>query len=232
MKKPFVFLILFIGLPALAAELTMMDLTIPQFDVAGRMIRRLKADSATGSFEEPKLRDGVVEFFRPQDANPERLATLDFAEAIYHRLAGVIDGDNHIRVISPKGNLSGDGFQYQLTLGKLILRSTVVIELPTAHITGEKAEALISQSAADQDFTISQATVTGGVVVTGIKSEKFNFDRAETASAVYTASDGKLRLASPVVCWRASEKIVAGATEITIDVGNRPKQALGANDRL
>lgn len=63
-------------------------------------------------------------------------------------------------------------------------------------------------------------------MVTGVKNEKYKFDRAETESAIYTASDGMLRLSSPVICWRDGEKIQVGAEEISIDVRKKPDQPI------
>jgi len=196
----------------------MLKLTIPQLDAAGHMIRRLKAESATGPLKTPKLSMGVVEFFRPQETNPEKLATLRFNEAVYHSTEEIINGDCLINLDSPRGDLNGVGFNYQLITGKLVLKSSVVIDLPNAHVTGETAEAFFNQNTAIQDSFIQQATISGKVTVTGIKSDKYPFDRAETAKAVYTASDGLLRLSSPVICWRNGQQIQASANEISVDV--------------
>jgi len=137
MKRLCIFVTLMASLSAFAAELTIKDLIVPQLDGAGRMIRRLKADSAIGPLEKPRLSNGVVEFFLPQDPNHGKQASLFFLEATYHRSAEMIEGDGQISLISTKGDLSGKGFQYQLISGKLILKSSVIIDLPTAHITGK-----------------------------------------------------------------------------------------------
>lgn len=71
---------------------------------------------------------------------------------------------------------------------------------------------------------ISYAAMEGGVVVTGIKKgEKYTFDRAETASATYSAIDDTLTLASPVTTWTNSVKSVIEGQEIKIKMG-RPNQ--------
>jgi hypothetical protein len=227
MKRLCICLTLLAGSVVAAAELTIKDLSIPQLDVTGRMIRRLRADSASGPLEKPKLSNGIVEFFRLQNSVSDSVSTLHFTDATYQRFAEIIEGDGQIRFDSPKGILSGNGFQYYLAPCRLTLKSAVVIDLPAAHITGKEAEAFFSQSAPDQDFIIKQATILGGVVVTGIKNEKYNFDRAETESAIYTASDGMLRLSSPVVCWRDGEKILIGAGDggISIDLRKKPDRA-------
>lgn len=221
MKKPLLALLLVCQVASHGAELSVKGLNVPQFDAEGRMSRRLKAESATGPADTPKLQNGNVEFFDVAHDNPLPTAKLGFVDAIYHRASAIVDGDGQVHLTSARGDIAGEGFTYELDSGKLLLRSAVTLQLPTATVSAKEGQAVFAQEGQSNGFVISRASLTGGVVVTEIKSDKYNFDRAETESAVYNSNDGKLRLASPVICWRGGEKTIVGAEEITIDVGSQ-----------
>ena len=201
----------------------MKELRIPELDSSGRLIRRLTAASATGSFDLLKLVNGAVEFYPLQSLDALTLGTLDFDDALFHRSIGVINSGGRVHFISSQGELAGIGYRYELTQGRLVLNSSIVLNLPMAHITGNQAEANLVQPSSARDFIISDATISGGVIVTGINSEKYKFDRAETASATYTGNDDVLTLASPVTLWSKGQKSVIEAQEIKINI-ERPNQ--------
>ena len=98
----------------------------------------------------------------------------------------------------------------------------MVVDLPDAHIAGGTADVFLVQGSVNPDSLISKANISGGVVLTGIKSDRYKFDRAETASANYTASDGIIVLASPVTCWFAGKKVPIESKDIRIDTRNSP----------
>lgn len=209
-----------INAAAEGVEFAMGDLNIPQYDAAGHLIRRLRAESMTGSVQQPLLKNGLVVFFRPVDPPGESIGTLDFSEALYERSKGVIESEGAVRLTSLKGKLSSHGFRYELAQGRLILKSDVSVDLPAGHIVGKHGEVLLSQELTHREYIVSRATIEGDVVATGISDEKYAFDRAETQLAVYTEEDGLLRLASPVTTWIKGEKsIVEG--DIKINVGRQ-----------
>ncbi len=212
--------------PGSAKELMIKDMTVPQFDAAGHMFRRLRAEAATGSHEEPKLTKGVVEFF-PATGAKEKTAALDFEEAVYHRATGIISGTGRIHLACPQGEISGVGFRYELSTGHLTLTSTVVMETSLARIEAGQGEAFHTQGAEGKEFSVTKAVLSGGVAATGIKNPKVPYERLESESGIYTAADGMVRLASPVVAWEKGQKTIMQAADISFFVG-QPKAPASA----
>jgi hypothetical protein len=189
--------------------------------------QRLTAESASGTFERPTLKHGIVEFLATDSASA-KVATFSFDDAVFRRPIGVVSGEGHASYRSGKGDLSGDGFQYRLSDGHLELKSHVVLARGAMVIEGQQGEAFLSQISSGKEWIVTKAKIDGGVVITGVDPEKYKFDRAETASIVYTEADGVLILASPVTCWSGTSKTVTEANEIKIvDLAPKPKQSPG-----
>lgn len=202
-----------------ARELMIKEMSLPQFDEAGRMTRRLTSDAVSGTFEEPHLARGTVEFFRTKGGAPEKVATLEFSDAVCQRALGIISGKGRVHLKSPAGEVSGEGYVFEMATGRLRLTSKVVIDFPLAHVEGAEGEVFFVQAAPDEEYAISQATLSGGVVASGFKSPAYPFERAETSTATYSAGDGALRLATPVTGWSKGQKSVVDAKEILFLVG-------------
>lgn len=210
-----------------AQELSITKLTVPVFDGAGHMTQRLTAESGSGTFEMPTLKQGVVEFLAA-DGTSAKVATFSFDDAVFRRPIGVVSGEGHASYRSETGGLSGNGFQYRLSDGHLELKSHVVLSLGAMLIEGQQGEAFLSQISPGKEWIVAKAKIDGGVVITGIDAEKYKFDKAETASIVYTETDGVLILASPVTCWSGTSKMVTEANELKIiNVPSKRKQSPG-----
>jgi len=206
MKLRFLLPVLVLASVMPAAELTINALDVPFFDPSGHLLRRLKAETATGSLQKPVLKNGRVEFFSSEPADRELLGTLTFAEARYDHKSSVVESDGPVHLTFPQGTMTAIGFRYDLPAGKLILKSAVVLDFPEAHVTGDEGEILLIEDKIDRRLLVSSATIRRNVVITEIKSNAFKIDRAETASAIYRGSDQQLSLASPVTGWRNGEK--------------------------
>jgi len=109
--------------------------------------------------------------------------------------------------------------------GHLTLRSEVVLQTPSAHVVAKEGYAFLAKDPNASRFGVATATLSGGVIVTGAVVEKLHFDRAETESVTYTASDEMLTLASPVTTWSGDKKSVAGAQRIQFYVGEPTNQS-------
>lgn len=204
------------------------DLSVPEYDAAGNLRWRLKAASAEGTFEDPKLNHGQVELFDDHAEAVPLVGVLSFIEAIYHRTRGKIEGERHIRYRASEGTLDGDGFTYRLSNRHLNITSEVVLESPSARVMSRKADAVLAQNATGAIVGITRAQLSGHVTVTWVPGTKHRFDRAETESAVYTGADGMLELKSPVTTWSRGNKAVINGSEIKIFIGGLPNQRSGS----
>jgi hypothetical protein len=185
-------------------------------NAAGQDNRRLKAETLVDALTDtPKLHNGTVEFFQPP--NPQRVAILDFVDAVLHKTAQQIDGDGPVHLTSVQANLAGRGFLYDHPSGHLQLRSEVAIDVGTTHVTGTRGEAIFSKTSTGPDQLVEGATISGGVVLTGYKSSDpmLQFDRAETDNAVYSAIGDQITLAPPVHFFKNGVQIAEGATAAT-----------------
>ncbi|HEX2853484.1 MAG TPA: hypothetical protein VHO24_09610 [Opitutaceae bacterium] len=218
-----------LGGTVFAAEVVVQGMIVPQFDQAGRMVRRLNAESAVGGLtEKPRLKNAFVEFFSAADASPERIATLDFQDGVYDRARQTVTGAGHVVLRSRKGDVAGDGFEYDLVRNRLVLKSSVGIDVEGVHAAGNEAEVFLSQTS-NQEALITKAVVRSGVVVTGSGNPKIDFDRAATESATYTAANETVVLASPVDVWKDGKRISTAGSEIKIYVG-RARTAAPASE--
>lgn len=204
----------------LAEESLLKGLSVVESDKAGHLVRRLKAVSAVGSFAEPKLLDGKVEFFDVRNTESVPVGVLSFAEALYRRTRSEIEGTGRISYRSAQGMLQGDGFHYRMAEHRLVLKSNVVLEMSAGRAISKAGDALLRSDEKGSGVSgLVQARMTGGVILMRTPDAKYPFDRAETASAVYTAADGMLTLASPVTMWSGEKKSEASAEEIRLFVG-------------
>ena len=190
----------------LHAQLGVIDLDLPVFDSSGRLVRRLKAASGTGSLKVSVLKSGTVEFFGTESATPEKIGTLTFDIATYQAATEIIESEGPMQLRFANGILSAVGFRYELLKGRLILKSAVVLDSAEAHAVGREGEILLSQEKNDRDMLVSVATIRGDVVITEIKIDDVAVERVETASATYTGSDGLLRPAVPVIMWNQGKR--------------------------
>lgn len=216
--------LLLCALPCLlrGVEFSVGNLDLPLFDASGRLVRRLTAASATGSLDVPVLKTGTVEFFGADGAEPGKIGTLSFADATYHKSAGVIESDGPMQLRFAKGTIAAVGFRYELLTGQLILRSAVVLDFPEAHTTGREGEVFLTQNKADRDMLVSSAVIRGDVTITEIKVSEIKADRVETTSASYTGSDETLRPASPLTTWTEGKKGQLSG-EMKLRLGRHPQ---------
>ncbi|MEO7412751.1 MAG: hypothetical protein ABIZ81_05280 [Opitutaceae bacterium] len=194
------------------------DLDLPLFD-EGRLVRRLMAASADVSGDVSVLKSGTVEFFGPDAAKPERIGTLTFADATYHKAAGVIESDGPMLLHFANGTVAARGFRHELLAGRLLLKSAVVLDFPEARVTGLEGEVLLLQEKKAQDMLVSSATIRGDVAITEFKVKEIDGDRLETTAATYTGSDSMLRPASPVSMWTNGKKTGEAGGKISFRVG-------------
>jgi hypothetical protein len=196
------------------AEYSVGGLDLPMIDASGRVVRRLRAVSGSGSYDVPRLQTGTVKFFDPTGKNPGEIGTLSFADATFHRATNVIESDGPMKLDFEKGTITAIGFRYDLSAGRLVLKSAVALDLAEAQVNAREGEVILTENKADGDILVSSATLRGDVTITEIKVKGIQFDRIETTSAVYTGSDDILRPAAPMITWTKGS--LGGKIEIPI----------------
>ena len=203
------------------------NLDLPLFDPWGRLVRRLKAASASApgrSIDVLVLKSGTVEFFDPDGAVPEKIGTLTFDDATYRKADEVIESDGPMLLQFANGTVAAVGFRYEILSGRLWLRSAVALNFPEAHITGREGEILLTQNKADRDFLVSSATIRGDVTITEFKLKELNADRLTTTHATYTGHDSMLRPAVPIGMWLKGAQIGdMGAEDFSIPIARKSK---------
>jgi hypothetical protein len=211
-----------------AAELkvTVKSISAPVYDDSGHLIRWLKAEGGSGSDQNSSLKRGSLEFFTPA-GGAVAVSRLDFDDAIFQRQRQQIAGDGHVIYRAPEGQIEGVGFRYEIPAAHLQLRSRVVLTTPNGSVSSQEGEAIMAQDKGKTVTGLVEARLKGSVLFTKAPGAKYDFDRAETASAVYTGADGILTLASPVTTWRGGEKSVLNAGEIQIVLGKLPNKTPG-----
>lgn len=206
-----------ISLGAAEVSFVVRDLSLPVFDLAGNLVRRLKADSGTG-LNSPRLDNGRVEFFRPGSDQPT--GVLTFAQALYASREERISGAGTIELVAPLATISGRGYECQLETGRLELRSDVTVFDERFRMKGEHAKVDFDPKQID---LIRAATVTGNVTVEPLATAAF--DRAHTESARFSAAEQKIFLKNPVTVWRKGEKALwekPGSEFLEIDLSEKP----------
>ena len=218
---------LVLGSSAWAVEATLKNMVVPEFDAAGRMIRRFKAEAATGWLtEKAQLRNGVIEFFETSSGGDVQVATLCFKDAVYERAHQTLEGEGHVALSSTKGDMAGEGFFYDIGHSRLLLKSAVTIDHNGVHVTGNSGEVILAQAPSTKDALIKEATLKGGIVVSGKLDPKLDIEKAESERAVYTGNDEIITLSSPITIWRKGIKTPAESDSITLYVGkgSRPTE--------
>lgn len=209
-----------------AVEATLKNMVVPEFDTSGRMVHRIKAETATGAVSAiSQLKKGSIEFFEVSSSGNAPVATLDFNEAIYDRSAQIVEGGEHVALRSPKGDVAGEGFHYDIARSRLVLKSAVTVDHNGVHLAGNSAEIILAQAPSAKDALIKVATLKGGIVVSGKLDPNLEVDKIESDRAVYTATDEIITVSSPVYIWRNGVKTPAESDSITIYVGKGPRPA-------
>jgi len=211
-----------ISLGAAEVSFVVRNFSLPVFDSAGHLIRRLKADSGTG-LDSPRLDNGRVEFFRPGSDQPT--GVLTFAQALYASRAERISGDGTVKLVAPMATISGRGYECQLETGLLELRSEVTVFNERFRMNGEHAKVDFDPKQSD---LVREATVTGNVTVEPLATASAAFDRAQTESARFSAAEQKIFLKSPVTLWKKGEKGLwekPGSEFLEIDLNEKPAVA-------
>lgn len=222
--KTCLFLLLFLAVShVMAFEWVVQGFSASEFDAESRIVRRLTAASATGSYTDPKLTDGRVDFLSGEGAQEPR-GVLSFADAVYHRGQSEIEGVGRVSYRTAEGELQGEGFKYELTRNHLALNAKVLLQAPVGRVTASEADGILAQDAKDGVAGIVQAKLTGNVVFIRASGAATDIERAEAPSAVYTGADGMLRLASPVTTWVNGQKVVTTAEDLRVRIGTIPSQ--------
>jgi hypothetical protein len=171
-------------------------LTLPLFDPAGRMTRRLTGE-VSGTLQESKLTNAVVEFFSSETPEGRAVAWLELDAAVYRRAESAVRGPGELRFRSATEKVSGKDYRYDLTGDRFSLRNGFRIELADGTIEGREADVRLGWL--NGDVVIEEFEARGNIVFIPKDPEVLkNFDRAHTERAWYAGSDDVLRLAVPV----------------------------------
>ncbi len=209
-----------------AVEATLKNMIVPEFDAAGRMIRRVKAETAIGGLGgKSQLKNGVIEFFEASGGGDEQVATLNFKDAAYDRAHQTVEGEGRVTLSSAKGDVAGEGFFYDIGRSRLLLKSAVTIDHNGVRVTGNSGEIILAQAPSAKEALIKEATLKGGITVSGKLDPKLEIEKAESERAVYTANDEIITLSSPIFIWRKGIKAPAESDSITIYVGKGSRPA-------
>lgn len=201
-----------------AREFSFENLNMPVFGEAGDVEQILTAERGFGQFDRPVLKGGVIEFYTSQGEIVGKGSKLIFDEAIFVRGEEVVKGSGLIRFQSPRGDLSGIGFTYDIEGKKLTLHSHVVAHFEGTEVVGQSAEAVIRKETPNEKWSIDEAVIMGDVVATGFPERSDKIDRVETDQAKYTRHDGILVLSSPIHFWINGERVEADADEFRINL--------------
>ena len=215
---------------AWAAEVAVKNLILPEFDPNGRMFRRLKAETAFGSsIEKSRLENGRFEFFETSDSNGSLAGALSFKDAVYDRAQQIVESDGHVALTSAKGDVAGEGFVYEIGGSRLRLKSAVVINHNGVRVTGDSGEVLLAKGPSADEALIKQATLQGGIVMSGKLDAKLDVEKIEGERAVYLAKEETITLSSPIYIWSKGERKMAEGESMTIYVGKGRRPAGKAN---
>lgn len=193
-------------------------LSLPILDEAGRATRRLTGD-VSGSRDGLKLTGAVVDFFAPENLTAPPVARLFVDEATYLRAESAVAGEGELRFRSVDGNIDGKGYRYDLTGDRFTLRAGFRIELPDATIEGREADVTLRRN--KSEVIIGEFEARGNIVVTPRDPAKFEVERARSEKAWYSARDGILRIAPPVVGLRKGVETSLGAAAIEMKLDGK-----------
>lgn len=215
-----VVLALVLGGCVAAGEATLKNMRVPEFEAAGRMIRRVTAETATGGLTgKSRLKNGTIEFFEASGGGDVQAATLGFKDAAYDRAHQTVEGDGHVALSSARGDVAGEGFFYDMGHSRLRLKSAVTIDHNGVRVAGNSGEIILAKAPSAKEALIQEATLKGGIVVSGKLDPKLDIEKAESEQAVYTANDEIITLSSPIYVWRKGVKTPAESDSIAIYVG-------------
>jgi len=221
--KIYIFLFFALIAPVCAQDFSIKNLDMPIYSQSGVLEQRLKSVSASGSILRPTLKSGVIEFYRAIGSAFVAGATLRFDGATYDHATEIVEGDGRIRFTSEQGDIEGVGFRYDIKTQILTLKSQVIAHFEDAEIVGQTAEAVVRKQSGNQGWTIEEALVFGGVVITDFKRGKLQVDRAESDKAKYLRKHGLIVLSSPVKAWRDGKKCeISGSEDIKIPISQKP----------
>lgn len=187
---------------------------ISLFDAQGRLDRRLSGD-LSGPPATLRIRAGVVDFFDPEKPTATPLAQLFLNEALYTKADSLITGVGELRFRSPEGNLTGQGYRYDLAADRITMKSGFRLELPDSFIEGR--EAVIQLGRRDNKPFVQSLEATGDTELVLIPKdpEKFKIDRAYTRRAWYADADTTLHFALPARAIYQGQESPLGGDSLT-----------------
>jgi hypothetical protein len=195
-------------------------LNVRSFAEDGRLLRRFIAESATGPFTSPVVKQGRVEFYG-KGVDSQANAVLDWPEATYVRSEEAVIGDGVVQFTTEKGKVSGRGFRCELEIGRLALKSDVKFSSEEFRMSGRQAAVDFDAKEGKREEVLRTIEVTGEIVVERASTTKAPFERAECSFARYVAKERKVYLRSPVAVWRSGLRstieVASGFVEIDLD---------------
>jgi hypothetical protein len=206
MKHRFLLALIASGVLAGAQEGRMSGFSVSFFDPAGRATRKLTGnDAVLGSTI--RLREAVVSFIDPSQPGEAGLAQLFLDEARFTQKEQIVTGVGELRYRSAEGNVTGNGYRYDVGGDRFTISEGFRIEMPEGTVEGREAEVKLGR--ANGKPTIEAFEGRGKIVFTPKNPEEHKVERAESERAWYAATDGMLNLASPVRSTYKGETSVA-----------------------
>jgi hypothetical protein len=195
----------------------------------GRLLRRFIAESASGPFTSPVVRNGKVEFYG-KGVEGQANAVLVLPEAKYVRSEEAVVGDGVVQFTSERGRVSGRGFRCDLAIGRLTLRSEVQLSTEEFQMSGRQATVDFDAKESKREEVLRTIEVSGEIVVERAATTKAPFERAECSFARYVAQENKVYLKSPVEVWRSglrsTVEVRSGFVVLELDEERPPNQAV------
>jgi hypothetical protein len=213
-------LLLFLTAGAVAApKLDIQGLDLPEFDSAGRIVRKLTARTATGDFDTPQLREAVVLFFPAGKPDAEPFARLFLDDAVLQRKGEVVLGEGKIRLVAAQGTADGIGYVYHFKTNRLFIRRAFRLETPAAILESREADIVFKDGPQSGEWVVAAFEARGDVLVTPLDKSRYKFDRARGDKATYRAEDQIIRLQPPVHVWHeGKEDVIDAKKEMEVDL--------------
>jgi hypothetical protein len=208
-------------------ELTAAGISVPFFDVTGRLTHRMVATHGAMVGGRQTLRQ--VELVYYSATNPaEIVQKVTATDAAWNAETELLTGTGDIVVATPENRITGQGFDFALATSLLHIHRDFKMENSEMVVTSDRAdvELLIERAGENvqvRDVKRCEASGNLTVVVQPTAKKRYQFERAFSTVAIYQSATQQIELPEPVRYVQKGRQIETNKLTITVGHPNEPK---------
>ena len=213
-----------VAVPMGGAEITATGISVPFFDVSGRMTHKLHAQSGAIVGTVQHLRDAELVYFSA--GNPDEvLQRLRATEATWDEKKQTLSGRGDITVETELNRVSGEGFDLALATGVLHIHRNFKMTNPDLVLTSDRANIDLAMEKSGETVKIRdvkrcEAIGHLHIVVAEAARKKFRVDEAFSQRAIYDGATQIVTLPERVRAFRAGRE--SAVEMLKINLGEKP----------